>query len=230
MKRNGKGISSLIPIFQHFLLLTSNLPENTLWIIKAHLGSRRQKCFNLNVLARNEVSKTGPFPGSGCSSSLMYHWSQRTKAPSAFSGYLPGIIIPPALVQCHLLSNSSVQMNTKPKEKKREQIKNRLLLWFHFQSARKRIGWEMLGRVLGMSLLMVLAKCAFGTRVIWSRGCFEALWKQPCSSAGRWPHSSKGGLSIAWGNERGWTLRCLICHLSVSFFFGCELFPCLLRP
>lgn len=32
-----RNISSLIHLFQHFHLLTSNLPENTLQIIKAHL-------------------------------------------------------------------------------------------------------------------------------------------------------------------------------------------------
>lgn len=32
-----RDVASLIHIFQHFLPLTSNLPENTLQIIKAHL-------------------------------------------------------------------------------------------------------------------------------------------------------------------------------------------------
>lgn len=37
-----RDVSSIIHIFQYFLLLTSNLPENALQIIKAHLWSCRQ--------------------------------------------------------------------------------------------------------------------------------------------------------------------------------------------
>lgn len=128
------------------------------------------------------MSKTGPFPGSGYSSSLMYHWSQRTEVPFAFSGCLPRVIIAPALVSCHFPSRTPVSKWYKAQGKEtRADVRIDCFCDFSFTSARKRIGWEMLGHVLGMDLLMVSAKCAFGTCVIWSTGCFEAFWKHPCT-------------------------------------------------
>lgn len=80
MKRNGKGTSSsLIHIFQQFPLLTSNLPENIYQLITLHLVCSKQNALTFTKLVRQEVFKSGLFPGRDYSSSLMNHWSGSTK-------------------------------------------------------------------------------------------------------------------------------------------------------